>query len=84
MMHLDIPRCHGKNTANKPAEHARMTSKIAIDPALKHFIDTEALPGTGLEAAAFWAGFASVVEAFAPRNKALLERRGGMRVGIAA
>jgi len=47
--------------------------RIATD--LFDFIEKEALPGTGVEAAAFWSGLASMVADLTPRNRALLARR---------
>jgi len=41
---------------------------------LHDFID-EALPGTGIDAEAFWTGFAALVRDLAPRNAELLARR---------
>ncbi len=52
-----------------------MSSQLSINPDLRHFIDTEALPGTGLGPEAFWSGFEQIVTDFAPRNAALLARR---------
>ena len=40
-----------------------------------HDFVNEALPGTGVEAGAFWTGFAGLVRDMAPRNAALLARR---------
>ncbi len=57
---------------------------LRIAPVLKQFIDTEALPGTGVEAAGFWSGLAGLVAAFAPRNRALLERRDALQAQIDA
>jgi malate synthase len=48
---------------------------LRIDPALAGFIENEALPGTGIAADAFWAGFAELVAFAAPRNAALLAVR---------
>ena len=48
---------------------------IAVDTVLHDFITDEALPGTGVEAAAFWAGFAGLLQRLAPRNAALLAKR---------
>ena len=42
---------------------------------LHEFIEQEALPGTGIEADAFWSGFAGMVREMAPRNGELLARR---------
>lgn len=61
-----------------------MAATFIIDPALRQFIDTEALPGTGLDAASFWAGFAGLVAEFAPRNAALLARRDELQAQIDA
>ena len=61
-----------------------MNSQLSINPELRHFIDTEALPGTGLDEAAFWAGFEQIVSDFAPRNAALLARRAELQAQIDA
>jgi malate synthase len=61
-----------------------MASRLAIDPILKQFVDDEAIPGTGLQAGAFWAGFETLVAEFAPRNAALLERRAALQEEIDA
>ncbi|MDE2006197.1 MAG: malate synthase G [Rhodospirillales bacterium] len=42
---------------------------------LHDFIEREALPGTGIEAAHFWAELAGLVREFAPRIRAALARR---------
>ncbi len=59
-----------------------MSSNLSINPDLRHFIDTEALPGTGLSAAAFWDGFEGIVTEFAPRNAALLAQRDTLQAQI--
>ena len=51
---------------------------------LKDFIDTEALPGTGIDSTAFWSGLAAIVDRFAPRNAALLARRDAFQAQIDA
>jgi len=58
-------------------------SLIVAEP-LKSFIETEALPGTGVEAAAFWAGFESILRDMAPRNAALLAKRDDLQARIDA
>jgi len=57
---------------------------MKIDQRLKHFIDTEALPGTGLEPEAFWGAFTAIAEELAPRNRALLKVRDEMQAKIDA
>jgi malate synthase len=42
---------------------------------LDQFVETEALPGTGLDSAAFWSGFDALVHELAPKNRALLAER---------
>ena len=42
---------------------------------LEQFVETEALPGTGIDSAAFWAGFDALVHELAPKNRALLAER---------
>jgi malate synthase len=57
---------------------------LRVAPVLKQFIETEALPGTGLDAGAFWSGLAALVDRFAPRNRALLQRRDALAAQIDA
>jgi malate synthase len=49
--------------------------RIDVDRGLYDFVNREAIPGTGIEAEAFWRGFAALVARLASRNAALLERR---------
>ena len=48
---------------------------LQVDPQLVDFLEGQALPGTGVTADAFWAGFSAVVHDLGPRNLALLEKR---------
>ncbi len=48
---------------------------LQVDPILADFIDEKALPGTGVDADAFWSGLSELVHSFGPRNKALLAKR---------
>jgi malate synthase len=57
---------------------------LQIAPALREFIANEAIPGTGVDPAAFWKGFADLIREFAPRNKALLAKRDTLQAQIDA
>jgi malate synthase len=48
---------------------------LNIATVLHDFVVNEALPDTGLSADAFWEGFAALITAFSPRNRALLDKR---------
>ena len=51
---------------------------------LVRFIEDEALPGTGIEAQAFWRGAADIFARFTPDNRALLARRDALQAEIDA
>jgi malate synthase len=57
---------------------------MQIDNQLKSFIETEALPGTGIDPTQFWANFSQIVHDLAPRNRALLARRDELQAKIDA
>jgi malate synthase len=57
---------------------------LVADPALKAFIDSEVLPGTGVSAETFWPGFETLVRALAPENRRLLARRDELQAAIDA
>ncbi|MBQ4825288.1 malate synthase G [Leisingera sp. HS039] len=57
---------------------------IQVAPELAEFIEKQALPGTGVEAEAFWAGLAELVNGFGPENRALLAKREQMQAEIDA
>jgi len=48
---------------------------LQVAATLQRFVDEEVLPGSGVERAAFWAGFAALVHDLAPQNRALLVER---------
>ncbi len=50
-------------------------SGLQVDAALAGFIETEVLEPQGRNANAFWAGFAALLDRFAPVNRALLGKR---------
>ncbi len=57
---------------------------LQVDETLAHFIDTEVLPGTGVDRAAFWAGFDALVRDLAPKNAALLAERDRLQTELDA
>jgi malate synthase len=48
---------------------------LSIDEKLVTFIESEAIPGTGVDNQKFWQGFAEIVEKLGPKNKTLLQKR---------
>ena len=48
---------------------------LSVDARLAEFVEGAALPGTGIEPAALWTGFAAILDGFTPENQALLARR---------
>jgi malate synthase len=59
-------------------------SGLQVDAVLARFLEDEALPGTGIEAGAFWSGFAGLLADFAPQNRALLAKRDELQSRIDA
>jgi malate synthase len=57
---------------------------LRIARVLHDFITTEAMPGTEVDPATFWAGFATLVHDLAPRNRELLATRDEMQAAIDA
>ncbi|MEN4826410.1 malate synthase G [Pseudomonas sp. P39-UII1] len=52
-----------------------MPNHLQVAPLLQRFIEVEVLPGTGIDATAFWQGFSTLVHDLAPRNRELLAER---------
>lgn len=48
---------------------------VQVAQVLFDFINEQAIPGTGVDAEKFWAGFSALVNELAPKNKALLDKR---------
>ena len=57
---------------------------LQVDAALATFIETQALPGTGIAADAYWSGFATLIRDLAPKNRALLAKRDDLQSRIDA
>ena len=69
-------------------ERSRMnfvqTGRLSVAQPLHAFVEREALPGTGISAAAFWSGLADLVHDFGERNRQLLDVRDGLQARIDA
>ncbi|MGB7371456.1 malate synthase G [Erythrobacter sp.] len=48
---------------------------LSVDQKLTELLEREVFPVTGRDPSAFWEGFAKLLADFAPRNRALLEKR---------
>ena len=55
---------------------------LQVDSALATFVERDVLAPLGRDADQFWAGFADLLERFAPRNRALLARREELQAQI--
>ncbi|WP_244850546.1 malate synthase G [Caballeronia sp. SL2Y3] len=52
---------------------------LKVASSLAKFVEEEAIPGTGVDAAGFWQGFDALVHDLAPKNRALLAERDRMQ-----
>ena len=55
---------------------------LLIEPELHDFLVTEALPGSGIAGATFFAGFSAIVHDLGPKNRALLAKRDALQATI--
>ncbi|MDK4704890.1 malate synthase G [Rhizobium sp. CNPSo 4062] len=55
---------------------------LQIEQVLYDFLFKEALPGSGVDAEAFFAGFSKIVHDLAPRNRELLAKRDRMQAAL--
>jgi len=69
-------------TKNERAPGRLERLDLRVAPELVSFVEEEALPGTGVDSAAFWAGLSTLAHDFGPRNAALLERREELQAEI--
>jgi len=58
--------------------------ELSLDPELVRLIESEILPGTGIEADRFWQGAAAIFARFAPENADLLGHRDRIQARIDA
>lgn len=57
---------------------------LTVAPSLRAFIETEALPGTGVEPVRFWSALEAILRDLAPANAALLGKRDALQAEIDA
>ena len=55
---------------------------MQVDADLYQFVNEQAIPGTGVNPATFWSGFADVINDLTPINRALLARRDELQARI--
>ncbi len=55
---------------------------LSVARELFEFVETEALPGTGIESFAFWTGFCDIIAEFSPRIRQALARRDELQLAI--
>jgi malate synthase len=55
---------------------------LKVAKILHDFVVNEVIPGSGIEAAAFWQGLDRIVHRFGPVNRALLQRRDALQAQI--
>ncbi len=58
--------------------------RMQVAGELAEFLEARALPGTGVEQAAFWDGFSDLLHGFAPKNRELLDKREALQSKIDA
>ena len=57
---------------------------LKVADTLAQFIEEQALPGTGVGSADFWAGFSALVHDLGPKNRDLLQKRADIQAQIDA
>ncbi|MEM9138930.1 MAG: malate synthase G [Pseudomonadota bacterium] len=57
---------------------------LQVDDRLAVFLESEALPGSGVDPAAFWSGLSALLHGFADENRALLAKRADLQTKISA
>jgi malate synthase len=67
----------------RPTERTTVHS-LQVATNLYDFVNEQVLPGTGVDGAAFWAGFDAIVRDLAPKNQALLAERDRLQAEIDA
>jgi malate synthase len=63
-------------------DHRVKVAKLAVASTLYDFIETEALPGSGVTAGEFWSGLATLIQELAPLNRQFLDLRNELQARI--
>ena len=61
-----------------------VSSRLSVDEALRGFVESELLLGTGIGPAEFWAAMEGILADFQPRNRELLDKRDELQARIDA
>jgi malate synthase len=64
-----------RSATSQPPHDFVARGDLRVAPVLATFLETEALPGTGVAPDPFWQGFSALVHGFGPKNAALLKHR---------
>jgi len=64
--------------------HLEIRHGLQVDADLARFIETEALPDTGVDADVFWSGLSTLAHEFGGTNRSLLEKRAAIQTQIDA
>jgi malate synthase len=59
-----------------------MIEGMAVDASVAAFLNAHALPGSGVDPAAFWIGLSQALRDLSPENRALLDRRAALQAAI--
>ena len=63
-------------------DHRVKVAKLAVAATLYDFIESEALPGSGVTAGEFWNGLATLIHELAPLNRQFLDLRSELQARI--
>lgn len=74
---------NSSNASNNSDQYVKV-GNLQVNCQLYSFVNNEALPNSGLEENAFWAGFEKVLQDFTPVNQSLLEKRDNIQSQIDA
>ena len=55
---------------------------LSVNKALYDLVDTQILPGTGVDLNTLWSGFADILRDLAPKNQELLQKRDTLQTQI--